>query len=68
MFDKDVIRSDLGSLLGVNMFFMKLGLILLIVLKMFVAKVCNLLISTLVVLFFFNKKLEDIDKRVEEIN
>ena len=68
MFDKDVIRSDLGSLLGVNMFFMKLGLILLIVLKMFVAKVCNLLISTLVVLSFFNKKLEDIDKRVEEIN
>ena len=68
MFDKDVIRSDLGSLLGVNMFFMKLGLILLIVLKMFVAKVCNLLISTLVVLFFFNKKLEDIDKRVEKIN
>ena len=68
MFDKDVIRSDLGSLLGVNMFFMKLGLILLIVLKMFVAKVCNLLISTLVVLSFFKKKLEDIDKRVEEIN
>ena len=68
MFDKDVIRSDLGSLLGVNMFFVKLGLILLIVLKMFVAKVCNLLISTLVVLSFFNKKLEDIDKRVEEIN
>ena len=68
MFDKDVIRSDLGSLLGVNVFFMKLGLILLIVLKMFVAKVCNLLISTLVVLSFFNKKLEDIDKRVEEIN
>ena len=45
----------LGSLLGVNMSFMKFGLILLIVLKISIAIVHNLLIFIVVVLFFCNK-------------
>ena len=45
----------LGSLLWVNMSFIKLRLILLIVLKISVAKVCNLLISIVVAFYFFNK-------------
>ena len=45
----------LESLLGLNMFFMKLGLILLIVLKISKGKLRSLLIFIVVVFLFFNK-------------
>ena len=45
----------LGFLLEVNMSFMTLGLVLLVVLKIYVAKKCVILISVMVVLLFFNK-------------
>ena len=55
MFNKDVKRSDFRISFGSKYVFMKLGLILLIVLKIFIAKVCNLLISIVEVFLFFDK-------------
>ena len=54
MFNKNVLRT-LASLSGVHMSFMKLGLILLIALKISIAQIPNLLIFIVGVLFFFNK-------------
>ena len=55
MFNKGAIRSDISISFRGKYVFMKLGLLLLIVLKFSIAKVSNLLISIVVIFFVFNK-------------